>query len=986
MSQKLLAFIMAIAFVPVLLFAQTTGKVAGVVTDSETGEALVGVNVYLDGTSLGSASDEDGYYVILGVESGSYTIVAEYVGYNKMTVEGMRVSAGVTTNQDFAMSSTALQLEDVVIYAQRDLIQKNVTSSVSVMEAGDIQQLPIRGITNLIALQPSVVVQNGNVHIRGSRDDEVGYYLDGADIANPLSRTRATSIINEAVEELAVESGAFDAEFGGANGGLVRSELRSGGTKFEGSLDYRTDGFGDAGEDFLGATSYGYSNTVITLGGPLFMDNIRFFLAQEINFQRDRSPRFWEPFSYMDEKAPTYTLESNDALTDTVDIVWDGKITPHNSNDRLTTNGTVIMDFSPLKVKLGGSYTMTSTQFNATPIKSILDDRYGQVDYKNMLLNAKFTYVLNPKMFFDARVSYFYNSSVRSDSYFDYGYKSWYRESNNRAKIGDELYDKYWYNGRARSYNLYSFVFDKPTTPYWGSFAQFRQQYYGGAVNFTGQFGKVHEFKAGVDIKLYSISRYSIQASNPDNYDPAVWGGDKNDPIDVDAYARLNAVNNYGFDVFGNELDSGFDGPKEPTFMSFFAQDKMEYNDLVLKVGMRMDYFDSADKEFIDPENPTTVNGIIVPAAYKDVDPYMELSPRIAMSFPASETLVFYTGYGRFVQMTQLQNIYSGRYSVSNILTGGFAFFNPSGRGLEPTETINYEVGLRKQLGEVAAVDVSAFYRNIKGQIQPTRVLTDPNSVVQSYNTLVNGTFSTNKGVELKFTLRRTNRIQGQVNYTYTNAQGSGSAENSAIAGLEQNTQLPTIISPLDWAQAHRGSILLDYRFAKGDGGPVFDQFGVNLVYRFNSGRRFTKSSGSYGQSSAANSAVDFESDTRSRRPLEPINASTAPWNNYVTLRLDKSFDVYQSLSAMVYFEVLNLFDTKNVLNVYSRTGNANDDGFINNFGDPKLESAINNYGQNFVDFYRDVNIKNGETYRSILGLELWDTPRQVRLGLKLQF
>jgi hypothetical protein len=124
MSQKLLVFLMTLAFVPVLLFAQSTGKIAGVVTDSETGEALVGVNVYLDGTSLGSASDEDGYFVILGVPTGGYTIVAEYVGYNKMTIEGLRVSAAVTTTQDFAMTSTALQLEDVVIYAQRDLIQK----------------------------------------------------------------------------------------------------------------------------------------------------------------------------------------------------------------------------------------------------------------------------------------------------------------------------------------------------------------------------------------------------------------------------------------------------------------------------------------------------------------------------------------------------------------------------------------------------------------------------------------------------------------------------------------------------------------------------------------------------------------------------------------------------------------------------------------------------------------------------------------------
>jgi hypothetical protein len=964
---------MTLAFVPVLLFAQATGKVAGVVTDSETGEALVGVNVYLDGTSLGSASDEDGYYVILGVPSGDYTIIAEYVGYNKMTVEGMRVSASVTTNQDFAMTSTALQLEDVVIYAQRDLIQKNVTSSLAVLEAGDIQQLPIRGITNLIALQPSVVVQNGNVHIRGSRRDEVGYYLDGADIANPVSRTRATTIINEAVEELAVEAGAFDAEFGGANGGIIRTELRSGTSKFEGSLDWRLDGFGDAGDDFLGATQYGWTNTIVTLGGPLFVDNIRFFVAHEMDFQRDRTPRFWEPFAYNDLVAPLRGFEDNAAApVDTVDLVWDGTYTPKNSLDRNSTNATLIFDYNPLKIKLGGTYTYTEAEQNFSPVEEMLNPR-NHIDHnQNLLLNAKISWVLNPKMFVDARVTYFYNSNEEFDSWFGNSYKEWYDPDLNAAKGAN------FYLDRPRNYNLYSFTFDPYGNPYDATYNKSRQEYYGFAANFTGQIGKIHELKGGFDVKAYTVRAYGIQVDNVETLD---YTGDDN------TYARENNVNSYGWDVTGNtEVDDGVDGAKNPMFASFYVQDKLEYNDLVLKVGLRFDYFDADDRRFIDPENPDTEDGIITEDAYEAVDPYLEFSPRIAMSFPASETLVFYTGYGRFIQMTQLQNIYTGNFAQSTTLVGGYAYLNPVGRNLQPTETINYEVGMRKQLGQFAALDINAFYRNIKGQIQPARILTAPGSAVQSYNTLVNGTFSTNKGIELKMTLRRTNRIQGQFNYTYTNAQGSGSATNSAVASLEQNSNQPTVISPLDWNQTHRGNVLLDYRFAKGDGGPVFDQFGVNVVYTFNSGRRYTLSGGDYGQSTAALSAVDFETDPRVRQPLEPINDSEAPWNHLWTLRLDKSFDIYESLSAMIYFEVLNLFDTKNTLNVYSRTGSSTDDGFINNFNSPKLEAAINQFGEQFVDFYRDVNIKNGEAWRTVVGGELWDTPRQVRLGLKLQF
>ncbi|RLA39972.1 MAG: hypothetical protein DRR06_18205, partial [Gammaproteobacteria bacterium] len=182
----------------------------------------------------------------------------------------------------------------------------------------------------------------------------------------------------------------------------------------------------------------------------------------------------------------------------------------------------------------------------------------------------------------------------------------------------------------------------------------------------------------------------------------------------------------------------------------------------------------------------------------------------------------------------------------------------------------------------------------------------------------------------------------------------------------------------------HKGSVILDYRFAKNDGGPVFNQSGLNFIFNFNSGHPFTLAGGAYGQTSFARSAVDFETDTRSREPVEPLGSSTTPWNFVFDMRLDKSFDLVNTLSLNIYLEVLNLFDTQNVLNVYSRTGLAEDDGFINNFDAKELESAITSYGPEFRDFYNDVNIKNGETFREIG--ELWGIPRQVRLGLKLSF
>jgi hypothetical protein len=974
MSRKLLTLFFAFAILPFSLYA-ATGKIAGVVTDKDTGEPLVGVNIYIEDSSFGSATDADGYYVILGVAPGSYDLVAEYVGYHKLTVQGLRVFSDVTTSQNYEMVSTAIELDNLIVTAERDLVRKNVTSSISVLEASDIEQLPVRGLTNLIALQPSVVVQDGNVHIRGSRRDEVGYYLDGADIANPVSQTRATTVINEAVEELAVESGTYDAEFGGANGGLVRTELRTGGDIIEGSIDVRTDALVSTGESFLGANSNGYTNFVGTIGGPIpGFENIRLFIAQEINYTDDQDARFYEPFAYYGLEAPNVGEDPNDF--DLVDIVWDGKSTPNNEAERYTTNATALLDFKNIKIKVGGAYTYAKNRQNDAPIINILNDRGGFIDFNNLLLNLKGTYVLNDKMFIEARTSYFYNSTERLDDWFGNAYRDWF-DPNKSAARGSIAFE----NDRLKTYDVLGFYMSKPGTPYGGNstfYQKQRQEYYAFAASFTGQFGKNHEIKAGIDGRFYEIRRYSINANRWNEFnDPETW----NNPAEL---ARTARVNNYGYDVYGNDQDSGLNGSKKPVFFSAFLQDKLEYEQIILKLGLRFDYFDAADREFVDPADVDVSNNQISGSSFKSVDPFMELSPRITMSFPASEKTVFYTGYGKNVQMSQLQNIYSGTYNLNYQMTQSFAFLNPVGLGLEPTVTTNYEFGVRQQLGDNAALDVSAFYRNIKGQIQPVQIIS-VNSDIGTYNSLQNGTFATNKGLEMKLTLRRTNRVQTQVNYTYTDAEGTGSFPNSAVASLETDTETPTVVSPLTFTQKHRGSILLDYRFGQDDGGPILERLGANLIFTFNSGHPFTRSYGDYGQASPGYTGIDFESDTRARRPSEPINESTTPWVYNFDFRLDKTFDILDYASVNVYFEVLNLFDTKNTINVYSRTGVATTDGFID-VDNEQRAAAIGRYGEEFIDFYKAINIDNGEAYRDILGIELWDTPRQTRLGVKFTF
>ena len=90
---------------PMMVFAQGTGKLSGRVIDESTGEGLPGANVILQGTSLGATTDIDGDYFILGVPVGSYTVQATFVGFAPETVQGVEINAGYTRDLNFDLAS-----------------------------------------------------------------------------------------------------------------------------------------------------------------------------------------------------------------------------------------------------------------------------------------------------------------------------------------------------------------------------------------------------------------------------------------------------------------------------------------------------------------------------------------------------------------------------------------------------------------------------------------------------------------------------------------------------------------------------------------------------------------------------------------------------------------------------------------------------------------------------------------------------------------
>ncbi len=942
---------------PALLYAQT-GKVVGKVTDLQTGDPLIGANVIIEGTSLGAATNANGEYVILNVPPGSFVLKARYIGYREVIFENIKVSVNLTTEVNFELPAEAYQTETVTVVAPKPLINKNTTNATSIVRSEDIENIPIRGVNAIVATQAGVVSQSGNLYVRGSRADGVANYVDGVLVNDPVNGGARTQVISNAVEEIQFQAGGYSAEFGGANGGIISTQTKAGAENYNVSFEGITDHFTSTGSRFLDTYSYGYSEYVLTAGGPIYpgLKNLKFFVAANNNFRRSPA-NFYRGADYKGLYSPALAASGT---ADTFDVYYPDGIVLNNHQNTYQTNGNITWDLNPFTIRLNGGFTYTEGRDGVGRYYYINKDRAGMNEGQTILGSLKFTHVINPNTFYDVIVNYYNDFYKDMDPIFKDNI-ALYGDSLANAAEGTTLRSE-GYN--PTDYSAYGQSFGSGKAVY-NAYSKQRTESFGGRVNFLYQAGLHHEIKFGGDYTYYTVRRYALAPMQLAINAISVADGSVNQ-----IYSRANY---YGYDVYGNESDNGLSKPKHPVFAALYFQDKMEFSDLVLQAGLRLDYIDIDGEVFKNPSNITfTSDNLIDPNDLVSVDPLLQISPRLGFSFPVTDQTVFHAQYGKFVQQSRLRDVYQGYNLIADNIKGGYAIQNPVGFGLRPERTTSYEIGFKQQLGDAFAFDLTMFYKDIKDQIQIRTIFGAANSSTPAYYAWVNGDFSTVKGFEVKIDLRRTQRISATIDYTYSDAQGTGSNPSSGFRQIWQSPTetpfFPMQIAPLDFNQAHTAFVNIDYRFDTDDGPEVFgskilQNFGLNLLFTVNSGTNYTR-------------WVGF---SNAREPIEPLNNSTTPWNYQIDARIDKTVKI-GPLGLNIYVWVVNLLNTQNVAFVYNTSGDAYDDGYLASADGIAQIAGYQRYGQNIAQLYQDI-YKNA-TYSS----GNFKAPRQIRLGIRLNY
>lgn len=227
-----------IFMLPAMILAGTTGKISGRVIDAETGSGLPGVNVMIENTVLGASTDPDGLFFVINVPVGKYTVRAEMIGYTPMRVTEVEVRSDLTTEVNFQLRVRVLESDqEVVVVAERPMVQKDLTSGRSIVSSDEIKEMPVESLSGVISTKAGIVSgAGGAIHVRGGRSSEVAYMIDGVPVTNPAWGGLGVGLENSAVQELQILSGTFNAEYGQAMSGIINIVTKEGGQDFTGSF------------------------------------------------------------------------------------------------------------------------------------------------------------------------------------------------------------------------------------------------------------------------------------------------------------------------------------------------------------------------------------------------------------------------------------------------------------------------------------------------------------------------------------------------------------------------------------------------------------------------------------------------------------------------------------------------------------------------------------------------------------------------------
>jgi outer membrane receptor protein involved in Fe transport len=866
-------------------FAGTTGKIAGEVKDKQTGEPLVGASVVLAGTTYGAATNIEGYFTILNVPPGTYTISCSGVGFNKETVSGVKVSIDLTTTLDFALQSTSIEVGEVTVTAESRAVKRDLTSAEARVDAAQIASLPVREVGEVLSLQAGVTVdRGGGIHIRGGRTNEVAYWVDGVSVSDVYDGGQSVQIDNRSVQELQVISGTFNAEYGQAMSGIVNIVTKDGDQKYRASLSAYV------GDYVTNDNIYYNLNTL----RPLNNKNVEGSLSGPVGPVSDLtfyvSGRWFKSDGWL---FGNRIFNTNGSLADSAHTINgpNGEFmgterpnnpVPMNGSERFSGQAKLTYQISgsaKFALSFAGSrndYKLYNHDWAWVP-----DADVNRFD-RGYNVSGLWTHTLDAQSFYTINLSFF------KKTYKEYLYQ-------------DPMDPRYNLDPTATNRNLDEFLHAGTNNHHFDRSTESRVL----KIDYTNQISRLHQIKVGFEGKLHRLYLEDFNV------------------IDT---ARVNGVLLYTDHIPDRNGPQYQQYTQQPREFSAYIQDKLEYDRMIVNVGLRYDYFNSRGQVLADPQDPNVylpqkpehkyvdVNGNGIEDAgdintlqdrmsywYRNASAHEMWSPRLGISYPITDRGILHFSYGYFLKIPSFSALYqSPGYKVDAVTPIQGVYGNAD---LKPERTVMYEIGLQQELSPVFSFDITGFYRDVRDWLttSPAIAVRDPLTATVFYTTFINQDYANSRGITINLTKRQSDMFSVGLSYTFQIAEGNNSNPDEAQGALTSNREPEKALAPLEWDQTHTVNLNV---------GVGQDDWGVSVLGRYGSGLPYTP--------------VINQSESRGEDVARVLqkNSRRQPATMTVDLRAFKSFRI-SPMDLTVYLRVFNLFDTRNEVVVYGETGRA---------------------------------------------------------------
>ncbi|MBN2417351.1 TonB-dependent receptor [bacterium] len=866
-----------------LAFAGTTGKIAGKITDKATGAPLAGVNIVIEGTMRGTASDVNGNYVILHIPPGTYSLKATMIGYGPMTVKEVRVKIDLTTRVDMQLTEQVVEGQGVTIIAESKLIQEDEVSTRHYISADEMTVMPVDNFQEIAKNQAGVV---GN-HFRGGRSNEVLVLIDGIPVKDPAGTysdgvTELAGFTGDVpefgIQELEVSLGGFGAEYGNVQSGVLNVALKEGRQKYAGNLRFTSTDFGTSSM----TTQLLQNIYEISLNGP---EPVTSQLLRRAGINLPGALTFSLSGEITDKDQGYYLNQQS------YNQSFQGKLTYKISPTLKLTYGRL------LSKRNWDEFYFPASKYGPGP--DYPENEYQYVD-NNRLMH--YIYVNDPTRYTQGEIQ-------NSEGIFEGNPYS----SIQTYYVGG-MQDYLW--NRMQRTNLSYLIWThalNPRTYYEISFNDFYSNYHYATPDMEDRDGDgnteedlVWDINKDGPHPIYreqESNYWWVRGDDPGYRDQQSWT--RSLQADLVTQATANHLLKTGLELFINRTKTENISwtlnltslrkdiwDQQNMDLGIFVQDKIEFEGISALVGLRFDTFnpngfDNAayfPGDYHYPYEQVDENDVPVLLHKQKAKSKYQLSPRLGISHPITDRDILHFTYGHYFQRPDAYFLYRN-YKIQSLTKVGNFVGNPD---LKPEKTVAYEVGYEHLITDDIKATVTGYYKDVTN-LMNWRKYVARSIQDRELNVYTNADYGNIKGLEFTLT-RRIGRYWGaQANYTFSVAKGRSSSYNGGSGSFTDAKRM----NILDHDQTHTVNANLtlqtpsDFGPRLGSVKPLADWI-MNVQFEYGSGLPYS----SYGTGK--------------------INDKRMPWTSTTDLKLIRKISV-ANLTFELFFDVYNLFDRKNV-------------------------------------------------------------------------